>query len=188
MSEMTYDGEYIYNHTKVWKNTKDRYSFPVDKGMIVYNVRDYIDTRGQKSGYVFNIPDSDEDFWCYYDWAFVKNTEYNKMILSKIDDLSKSINEKQKECSYLIECIKINTDYVDEEIAVESVCKEEVELEKQKEYKFPKNCIEIRPVFYGDFDRYNIRGEYQVRINLWGWTARIVSWMMYFNWKKNYLI
>jgi len=51
----------------------------------------------------------------------------------------------------------------------------------------PRHGIEVRPVFLGDFDRYTDRGWHQVRVNLWGWPAAVVEWIMRRNWIKRHM-
>lgn len=47
-----------------------------------------------------------------------------------------------------------------------------------------KDNVECRPVFASDFDFYYSRSPFQVRINLWGWPARLVYRIMKRRWEK----
>ena len=55
------------------------------------------------------------------------------------------------------------------------------------ETETPRNGIEARPVFRGDFDRYQSRGCHQVRINLWGWPAKFVERIMRRRWVARHM-
>jgi hypothetical protein len=52
------------------------------------------------------------------------------------------------------------------------------------DFKPKANGIKIRPVFLGDFDRFQYRGKYQVRISLWGLPARIIQRIFKKTWDK----
>jgi hypothetical protein len=55
------------------------------------------------------------------------------------------------------------------------------------EHRLPRHGIEVRPVFFGDFDRCTDRGWHQVRVNLWGWPAVVVEWVMRRNWINRHM-
>jgi hypothetical protein len=51
----------------------------------------------------------------------------------------------------------------------------------------PSGGCEIRPVYNDAFDFYRERGAYQVRINLWGWPAKIAYRLLFSYWRRRNL-